>query len=433
MAVTQAMRRPARLGFAAACAGALALGAAVAAHADPATGTTPTRISTEEMSAGGTSVQMYAIQKQSGGQWTRATDATGTADVKIFYPATFLKMMAVMSGDNSSGNDATFADTPIDVAQRQGLIAPATAGTFGGFFSDPKSRMYYGTYGASIDYSGDATYAPTRLDDKHEIKPADGKAVPRIDINTGAVANGKVPVTVTVTPYSGTTTTPTGQIGVVCQRNPAPTEPPAQTAPIDPSTVPTASLVNGTATASCDVGPSGDYFGGAIYLGDTTFAPAINFVRFTPSTPVTSKGISSLDPLAPGATTVCTAGSVKPNTTYVCAFHSDPTVLGEFTTDAHGNGSGTFTLPANAPAGVHHFTLTDKGTGEVTDGAQFVISTQAAKASTPVTVTFGTTAGGNGNGNGGNPTPTPNPQPGPSGSVGTGSLGNLLGGFGSSK
>ena len=268
---------------------------------------------------------------------------------------------------------ATAGRTPLTTEQHHKAFASWNG--FGVFFEP----VFYGSYGVSLDYSGDATYQATHWEDLREATPLGGKTIPRLDLTSGVTSNGTIPIVVTLDASAAT-----GEVQLWC----VPAADPDSLEGTEPQQK--AQIASGTATLDCAADQPGEYIAAVVYGGDSTHTPGVNILRFDPTVSSTSKGISTTDPLAPGQQAGCAAGALAPNTEYECAFHSDPTVLGRFTTDAQGNGQGVFALPTNAPNGVHHLSLTNTATGTVTHGAQFVVVAGVPVQPAPVTVTFGT-------------------------------------------
>lgn len=364
------------------CGAFLLLGSLGPASAAPPPGTVPTRIEVEA-DPGGT--HPYVIQKQDGDNWVRATDATGTVNLTAVYPPSFLKLMTVWPEIAPQDPDTVLASGTHDISTTAGRT-PLSTETHSAAFTTWTSgspifpnHPFFGTYGVSLDYSGDSTFQATHWEDLRTTPPPSGQTVSRLDITSGSKSGNTTPITVTLGEPGAT-----GEVGFWC--SPA-SDPDLATGS---EAQQTAQLVGGSATFGCTTDLPGDYLAGVFYAGAGPHAMAVNLLRFDPAVASTSKGISTTDPLAPGQQAVCAASALAPNSEYECAFHSDPTILGRFTTNAQGNGQGVFAIPTNAPTGVHHFALTNVATGTVTHGAQFVVVAGVPVQPAPVTVTFGT-------------------------------------------
>lgn len=76
-----------------------------------------------------------------------------------------------------------------------------------------------------------------------------------------------------------------------------------------------------------------------------------------------------------------TISNGEPNTVYEVQIHSTPVTLGTITTDANGNGTGTFVVPAGF-SGSHTIVVINTKTGQATSTA---VDVPASGSSTPVT------------------------------------------------
>ncbi len=65
------------------------------------------------------------------------------------------------------------------------------------------------------------------------------------------------------------------------------------------------------------------------------------------------------NPVGLGATITITISGTCGNDTIIIVIHSTAMTLGSITTDASGNGSGTFTIPTSLPPGTHTITASD--------------------------------------------------------------------------